>query len=178
MRGKAALVVGLATGYVLGTRDGRARYLQIKTQFNRIISDPRVQETTAQAADLAKAKAPLVKDKLSDVTDKAASKVGSTSGSGSDSASTNGAAASGSGYDTSDSDLPAQTTTSAPDLTHGTGAVSGDTEATSTDTTEGSTSGKDTADEDAILLTPPTPSPLAPGPTDTDSSSSTGGPNG
>ena len=85
MRGKAALLVGLATGYVLGTRDGRARYQQIKTQFDRIISDPRVQEKSAQAADLAKAKAPVVKDKLADVTDKATSKVGAKSDSSSDS---------------------------------------------------------------------------------------------
>ena len=30
MRGKAGLVVGLAVGYVLGTRAGRERYEQIK----------------------------------------------------------------------------------------------------------------------------------------------------
>jgi len=155
MRGKAALIIGLATGYVLGTRDGRARYQQIKTQFDRIISDPRVQEKTAQAADLAKAKAPLVKDKLSDVTDKATSKVGS--GSGSDSPSS--------------VDLPAQTTTSAPDLTHGPSGISGDTGLSS--------AAQDAVDEDAIILTPPSPSPLATEPTQTNSSNpTTGGPNG
>jgi len=155
MRGKAALIVGLATGYVLGTRDGRARYQQIKTQFDRIISDPRVQEKTTQAADLAKAKAPLVKDKLSDVTDKASSKVGS--GSDTDSPSS--------------VDLPGQTTTSAPDLTHGTSGVSGDTGLSS--------AAQDAVDEDAIILTPPSPSPLAAEPTQTSPSNpTTGGPHG
>ena len=36
MRGKAGLVIGLAIGYVLGTRAGRERYEQIKAQAARI----------------------------------------------------------------------------------------------------------------------------------------------
>src|SRR3954452_3753530 len=67
MRGKAALLVGLAAGYVLGTRDGRERYEQIKTQANRLINDPRVQEKASQATDLAKDKAPVLKDKVAGV---------------------------------------------------------------------------------------------------------------
>lgn len=155
MRGKAALVVGLATGYVLGTRDGRARYQQIKTQANRIISDPRVQQKTAQATDLAKEKAPLVKDKIADATGKVSSKVTRS--------------------DTG-SDLPEQTTSSAPDLTHASGdaTTSGD----SLDGADTSLDDKvdDKVDGDEIVLTPPSPSPLAPGPTQT--SSSSGGSNG
>lgn len=147
MRGKAALIVGLATGYVLGTRDGRARYQQIKTQANRLMQDPRVKEKAAQASELAKDKAPLVKEKVAGVTQKATSKVGKGSGG------------------TSGSDLPGQTTRSAPDLTH---------------TTTDSTAAEDSVDEDAIVLTPPSPSPLAPGPTQTNSSTpgTAGGPNG
>ncbi len=75
MKGKAALLVGLATGYVLGTRDGRERYLQIKTQANRIVQDPRVQQSATRAADLAKAKAPGLKDKVTGATSQATSKV-------------------------------------------------------------------------------------------------------
>ena len=71
MRGKLALVVGLATGYVLGTRDGRARYEQIKSQATRVMQDPRVREKAAHAGDLAKSKAPLVKDKVADVASQA-----------------------------------------------------------------------------------------------------------
>ena len=33
MKGKVGLVVGLSVGYVLGTRAGRERYEQIKTQW-------------------------------------------------------------------------------------------------------------------------------------------------
>lgn len=46
MRGKTALVIGLAAGYVLGTRDGRTRYEQIKSQATKVWLDPRVQPTT------------------------------------------------------------------------------------------------------------------------------------
>jgi hypothetical protein len=67
MRGKAALLVGLAAGYVLGTRDGRERYEQIKTQANKLMNDPRVQEKASQATDLAKDKAPVLKDKVAGV---------------------------------------------------------------------------------------------------------------
>jgi len=36
MKGKAGLVIGLAVGYVLGTRAGRERYEQIKTQAAKV----------------------------------------------------------------------------------------------------------------------------------------------
>ncbi len=74
MKGKAALLVGLATGYVLGTRDGRERYEQIKGQANKLWNDPKVQEKAGQAQDLVKEKAPLVKEKASDAAHKASSK--------------------------------------------------------------------------------------------------------
>ena len=40
MRGKAALVVGLVAGYVLGARAGRDRYEQIKTQAGKVWDQP------------------------------------------------------------------------------------------------------------------------------------------
>ena len=43
MRGKAALVVGLVAGYVLGARAGRQRYEQIKEQADKVWSQPAVQ---------------------------------------------------------------------------------------------------------------------------------------
>lgn len=43
MRGKAALVVGLVAGYVLGARAGRERYEQIKVQAEKVWEQPVVQ---------------------------------------------------------------------------------------------------------------------------------------
>lgn len=85
MKGKAALVVGLAAGYVLGTRDGRERYEQIKSQADRLWNDPKVQKNVAQAQDVVKEKAPVVQSKVSDAAQKATSKVkGDTSSSDTD----------------------------------------------------------------------------------------------
>jgi len=73
MKGKAGLVVGMAAGYVLGARDGRGRYEEIKTQAERLWNDPKVQQKAAAAQDLAKQKAPQVSEKLSKVAGKAGS---------------------------------------------------------------------------------------------------------
>jgi len=53
---KAPLLVGLAAGYVLGTRDGRERYEKIKSQAIRLWHDPRVQEKASQAAQKVRSK--------------------------------------------------------------------------------------------------------------------------
>ncbi len=48
MKGKIGLVVGLGVGYVLGTRAGRERYEQIKTQWLKIWHLDPVQEQVAK----------------------------------------------------------------------------------------------------------------------------------
>ncbi len=48
MRGKAALVVGLVAGYVLGARAGRERYEQIKVQAEKVWDQPVVQGQVAK----------------------------------------------------------------------------------------------------------------------------------
>lgn len=59
MKGKIGLVVGIGVGYVLGTRAGRERYEQIKTQWLKVWNlDPvqdRVTELKAFAGDKAAA---------------------------------------------------------------------------------------------------------------------------
>jgi hypothetical protein len=78
---KLLILVAGGIGYVLGTKAGRERYEQMRSTFNKVKDDPRVQEKTQQAADLAKQKAPIVKDKLSDAAEKGSAKVGSSNGS-------------------------------------------------------------------------------------------------
>ena len=60
MKGKVLFVAGLAVGYVLGTRDGRRRYEQIKTAATNIWESEPVQWGASQA-----------RDAMGDVADKA-----------------------------------------------------------------------------------------------------------
>ncbi|GAA5086730.1 hypothetical protein GCM10025760_07000 [Microbacterium yannicii] len=57
MRGKAGLVLGLAVGYVLGTRAGRQRYEQIKTQWLKVWNAEPVQAQVDKVKDFAKSQA-------------------------------------------------------------------------------------------------------------------------
>ncbi len=72
---KLSLLTAGFVGYVLGSRAGRERYEQIKKVATRVKDDPRVQEKATQAADLAKDKAPVVKDKVVSAASTAAEKV-------------------------------------------------------------------------------------------------------
>jgi hypothetical protein len=76
---KLTILLSGAVGYVLGTRAGRERYEQIKGMATRVKDNPTVQEKTQQAAEAARAQAPVVKDRLTDAAGAAKSKV---SGSG------------------------------------------------------------------------------------------------
>jgi hypothetical protein len=60
MKGKVLFVAGLAIGYVLGTRDGRRRYEQIKAAATNIWESEPVQWGASQA-----------RDAMGDVADKA-----------------------------------------------------------------------------------------------------------
>ncbi|MER5431896.1 YtxH domain-containing protein [Streptomyces sp. NPDC002588] len=50
MRYKLTFVVGLAVGYVLGTRAGRERYEQLKKSARQIAQNPAVRNTAETAA--------------------------------------------------------------------------------------------------------------------------------
>ena len=57
MRGKVGLVIGLAAGYVLGSRAGRERYEQIKEQVQKVWNLEPVQEQVGKAKEFAKSAA-------------------------------------------------------------------------------------------------------------------------
>ena len=65
-------IAGAANGYVLGARDGRGRYEQIKSQADSLWHDPRVQEKVSTASATVKEKAPEVQAKLTDAASHAA----------------------------------------------------------------------------------------------------------
>lgn len=60
MKGKIGLVIGLGVGYVLGSRAGRERYEQIKTQWLKVWHLDPVQHQVTRAQDFAKAQAAAV----------------------------------------------------------------------------------------------------------------------
>jgi hypothetical protein len=61
---KLTLLAGLTAGYVLGTRDGRERYEQIKERAAMLWSDPKVRGNAAAARDLVQEKAPDLAGKV------------------------------------------------------------------------------------------------------------------
>ncbi|MCS5735321.1 YtxH domain-containing protein [Herbiconiux daphne] len=65
MRGKIIFVVGLATGYVLGTRAGRERYEQIKAGAAKVWNTPTVQSGVHTVQEFAGARVDTVKADLS-----------------------------------------------------------------------------------------------------------------
>jgi hypothetical protein len=70
---KLMLFAAFAVGYLLGARAGRERYTQIMGVIDRLRNDPRVQETTHHAMDVAKHQAPVVADKVTHAAASAAS---------------------------------------------------------------------------------------------------------
>jgi hypothetical protein len=64
MKGKIALVVGGAAGYVLGARAGRERYEQIVRQAKALWENPQVQEAASRAPGQAQKVAATATSKL------------------------------------------------------------------------------------------------------------------
>lgn len=57
------LAAGVAIGYVLGTRDGRARYEQMKTKAMELWGDPRVVRARRDVEAYARQQAPIIRDR-------------------------------------------------------------------------------------------------------------------
>jgi hypothetical protein len=78
MRGKLGIAVGLAAGYVLGTRAGRERYQQLTASAKRLADDPsvtRLQEELNGLFGPAKQRATDSATTVQRVSDQAADKV-------------------------------------------------------------------------------------------------------
>ncbi|WP_347977090.1 hypothetical protein [Microbacterium sp. ProA8] len=82
MRGKAGLVIGLAVGYVLGTRAGRERYEQIKTQWLKVWDTEAVQTQVTKVKDFTKSQAMALPSTLWDSAVKVVQAAGSKGSAG------------------------------------------------------------------------------------------------
>jgi len=77
--GKLTLLAGGAVGYVLGTRAGRERFEQIKSQAQTLWDHPKVQEQAGKVQGVAKRKTSEVQDKVQDKVSSSSSSSSSSS---------------------------------------------------------------------------------------------------
>jgi hypothetical protein len=108
MRGKTGLALGLAIGYVFGTKAGRERYEQLSQSAKRLAEDPSLQRlqgelgalfnaSKQQATATIEGTATRAADKAADKVSEASQSVADDQKSGSSAASTTGTRSSGSG---------------------------------------------------------------------------------
>lgn len=77
MKSKLLLGVGIAVGYVLGSRSGRAAYDKLKARAAGIWDSKPVQDKVSAATDVIKEKAPEVADQLGEAARRAGTVIGS-----------------------------------------------------------------------------------------------------
>jgi hypothetical protein len=77
MKGKLLLGVGLAAGYVLGSRSGRAAYEKLKTRSTELWQSKPVQDKVAAASGVVKDKAPEVSEQLTEAARRAGTVISS-----------------------------------------------------------------------------------------------------
>ena len=77
MKNKLLLGVGIAAGYVLGSRSGRAAYDKLKARAAALWDSKPVQDKVAAATEAIKEKAPEVADQLGEAARRAGTVIGS-----------------------------------------------------------------------------------------------------
>ena len=87
MRSKLRFVIGLAVGYVFGTRAGRERYEQLKAGAEKLWTNPSVQAQVSRAEDYLRERAPEVVQRVETTARKVSDQVKSRRSSGTDSSS-------------------------------------------------------------------------------------------
>jgi hypothetical protein len=73
MAGKAVFVVGIAVGYVIGTRRGREGYVRLRQQANDLLHTRAAQRTAADVSKFARDNVPVVGKQIAKVVDRATS---------------------------------------------------------------------------------------------------------
>jgi hypothetical protein len=53
MRGRMGLFIGMGAGYVLGTKAGRERYVQLKRLYENLMASPAVRQAKTKAKNAA-----------------------------------------------------------------------------------------------------------------------------
>jgi hypothetical protein len=76
MRGKSGLALGLAIGYVFGTKAGRERYDQLSQSAKRLAADPSMQRLQAELGGLFNASKQQATATIEGTAAKAADKLG------------------------------------------------------------------------------------------------------
>jgi hypothetical protein len=77
MKGKLLFGAGIAAGYVLGSRSGRAAYEKLKARAAALWESQPVQDKVAAAAEAVKEKAPEVSEQLGEAARRAGTVIGS-----------------------------------------------------------------------------------------------------
>lgn len=77
MKGKFLFGTGIAAGYVLGSRSGRAAYEKLKTRAAALWESKPVQDKIAAASEAVKEKAPEVSEQLTEAARRAGTVLGS-----------------------------------------------------------------------------------------------------
>lgn len=77
MKGKLLFGAGIAAGYVLGSRSGRAAYEKLKARAAALWESQPVQDKLAAATDAVKEKAPEVTEQLGEAARRAGTVIGS-----------------------------------------------------------------------------------------------------
>ncbi|MEE2569978.1 YtxH domain-containing protein [Pseudarthrobacter sp. J64] len=97
MKSKLLLGIGLAAGYVLGSRSGRAAYEKIKARATGLWESEPVQQKVSAATETIKEKAPEVAEQLGEAARRAGTVIGQSVHRDSDEKSTTAAGAAGAG---------------------------------------------------------------------------------
>lgn len=72
---KLTLLIGIAIGYVLGSRAGRERFEQIRSGARKVAGNPTVQSAASKAQETVAAQAPVVAEAVKEKAASAASAV-------------------------------------------------------------------------------------------------------